>query len=153
MDCLHLALWSQYLKIKQQKNRKRMSHLFRLPSPNTWLICDMVFTPTFKAEVWVFGEKHSEEGHYGHSQSCPLIDPWCTDACGLLFLVAWASFATNARVATPLGSQWWCCLTLNLIAYSGKPKWFLRQTGSTFDLWPGPNVRVYFVFFWLWLME
>lgn len=98
------------------------------------------------------GKKYQKE-HYGHSQPYPLIQQWWVDAYGLLVSVAWASFVINVRAAPAPGLHCWCCLTLNLIACSGKAKCFLkvshtrRQTGSAFNLWPRPKVRVLFFFF------
>lgn len=87
----------------------------------------MIFTQTFKVQVWAFGgKKNSKEEHYGPSQPCPLIYPHWVVIPELLVSLARPWFVISAWVVTPLEPLCWCCLTLNLTACWDKTNLYLR---------------------------
>lgn len=124
-----------------------MYHLF--PSFFAWHMGQsnyMVFNQTFKDEAWHLKKKNSKEEHYGPSQPSPLIYPHWVVIHELSVSVAWLWFVINARLVTPLEPHWWCCLTLNLTACWGKAKLYYTNR-QHLQLCPGPDLKVYFVFF------
>lgn len=127
---LHLVLWSQYLKIREQRNREKTSCSFH--PQHLGLSDDRVFTQTVKAEAWTFGKKRAKK-----SLMASVTPLRAADLCG------WAEFQINGRAAAPFGTHYRCCLTFDSIV-SSKAKCGVRvsyrQTGSICHLCPQSNL-------------